>query len=178
MPEASPTAPGSVTEASGAGHSAGFPSNLKHCIQYDSATLLSLGKECRCGDTIAVGGEGGISKCARCNWEPTGRDLYHLAVVVNDGVGYAKANEGGKFKALLLNTRSLHKHKLQVFDLLQDILPDLMFLTETWLTQFSNPTMDTAIPPGYKIPRKDCPLGKGGVYPSSLRRKTPVTLFP
>lgn len=80
-------------------------------------------------------------------------------------------------RAFLLNTRSLNKHDLHIFDLIQESKSDILFLTKTWLTENSNSTIAIAIPPGYSILRKDR-IGARGVESRSLVRMTsPLPLY-
>lgn len=50
-------------------------------------------------------------------------------------------------RATLLNTRSLHKHNLETFSLLQEERPDILALTETWLEDNSGPDIVASLPP-------------------------------
>ena len=54
-------------------------------------------------------------------------------------------------RGALLNTRSLQKHSLEIFTLLQDEDLDILALTETWLGAESEPDMIAALPQGYCI---------------------------
>ena len=56
---------------------------------------------------------------------------------------------------MLLNTRSLTKHAMEIRDLLHDHAPDLLFLIETWLNPALQLDIATAIPACYKIERQD-----------------------
>ena len=47
---------------------------------------------------------------------------------------------------MLLNTRSLTKHATDIWDLLHDNAPDILFLTETWLSPALAPDIATCIP--------------------------------
>ncbi|KAJ1212840.1 hypothetical protein NDU88_000484 [Pleurodeles waltl] len=65
-------------------------------------------------------------------------------------------------KCILINARSVHKHAVELWDLLDSTAPDLAFITETWMNASSAPDIAIAIPEGYKISRKDCTDQVGG----------------
>ncbi|KAJ1120807.1 hypothetical protein NDU88_008956 [Pleurodeles waltl] len=65
-------------------------------------------------------------------------------------------------KCILVNARSVHKHAVELWDLLDSTAPDVAFITETWMNASSAPDIATAIPEGYKISRKDRTNQVGG----------------
>lgn len=66
------------------------------------------------------------------------------------------------YKILLLNCRSLPKHIAELSILLLEENLDVLFLTETWTSPYSDPDMVQALPPGFLHHRLDRSSGKGG----------------
>lgn len=56
-----------------------------------------------------------------------------------------------KLSICYLNTRSMVKHQLEIFYLLDTNKPDMLLLSETWLTTDSSPDILAAIPDTYYI---------------------------
>lgn len=52
------------------------------------------------------------------------------------------------WNCILGNVRSLPKHAVEIWDLLSSKLPDIGFLTETWLKPSSTPAIALALPEG------------------------------
>ncbi|KAJ1084340.1 hypothetical protein NDU88_004491 [Pleurodeles waltl] len=67
-----------------------------------------------------------------------------------------------QLKCILLNTRSVHRHAVELWNLLDTTSPDVAFLTETWMNASSAPDIAIAIPDGYKIIRRDRVNQTGG----------------
>ncbi|KAJ1210157.1 hypothetical protein NDU88_005525 [Pleurodeles waltl] len=63
---------------------------------------------------------------------------------------------------ILLNTRSVHRHAVELWNLLDSTAPDIAFLTETWMNASSAPDVAIAVPEGYKITRRDRVNQTGG----------------
>lgn len=74
----------------------------------------------------------------------------------------ANASTGNTLGCILLNVRSVHKHAIEIWNLLDSLSPDIAFFMETWTNSSSAPDINTAIPDGYKIQRKDCHNHPGG----------------
>lgn len=66
-------------------------------------------------------------------------------------------------KAALINCRSLVKLSLDILQSLKDNDWDLLFLTETWLSEETNPALTLAIPEGHSIICANRQNGKQGV---------------
>lgn len=54
-------------------------------------------------------------------------------------------------KILYLNVRSLAKHYMESYDLIEDESPDVFFLTESWLTDVMVAEPGLALPQGFSI---------------------------
>ncbi|KAJ1185435.1 hypothetical protein NDU88_002227 [Pleurodeles waltl] len=65
-------------------------------------------------------------------------------------------------KCILVNARSVHKHAVELWDLLDSTAPDVAFITETWMNASSAPDIAIAMPEGYKISMKDRTNQVGG----------------
>lgn len=76
--------------------------------------------------------------------------------------------------AIYLNARSLSKHALDLWSLLDTEKPDICLVTETWLTTHSSSDVAIAFPPEYHINRLDRELKKGGGL--VIASKVPVTI--
>lgn len=63
---------------------------------------------------------------------------------------------------LYLNTRSMVKHQLEIFNLLDTEAPDILLLTETWLTIESTPDIQVALPGNYYLLQTNRLPGKRG----------------
>ncbi|KAJ1188596.1 hypothetical protein NDU88_005355 [Pleurodeles waltl] len=76
----------------------------------------------------------------------------------------------------LLNTRSIHKHAIKLWDLLTSSSPEVAFLTETWINSASEPDIAITRPEGYKIARRDRSNKPGGgiaiVHKNTIRVST------
>ncbi|XP_078509060.1 uncharacterized protein LOC144768926 [Lissotriton helveticus] len=64
--------------------------------------------------------------------------------------------------ASLLNSRSMVKHAVDIFELLSDVNLDILFITETWFNSSCTPVVEFAIPRGDKIMGADRAMGRGG----------------
>lgn len=60
-------------------------------------------------------------------------------------------------RCILLNTRSLHKHATEIWDLHHFISPNISFLTESWMNPSSAPDIATAIPMDTRSPARTAP---------------------
>ncbi|XP_078540017.1 uncharacterized protein LOC144824948 [Lissotriton helveticus] len=89
-----------------------------------------------------------IQKCPLCTFAP----IKHVPAT----------NTGHTIKAAMLNCRSLRKHRTEIFHLLEDQNLNILFLTETWLDDHSDPDVIQALPPGYALARLDRKEGRGG----------------
>lgn len=59
------------------------------------------------------------------------------------------------FQGLYLNARSISKHAIELWDILDEHRPDIRLLTETWLQEHSSPAVAIAFPEEYKVSRLD-----------------------
>ncbi|KAJ1164013.1 hypothetical protein NDU88_004460 [Pleurodeles waltl] len=69
-----------------------------------------------------------------------------------------------QLKCILVNARSVHKHAIELWDLLDSIAPDVAFITESWMNASSAPDITTAIPKATRSPEKTAPTRGSLVY--------------
>lgn len=75
------------------------------------------------------------------NMGTTYHPILQKTASVRDGHSLAK------LKALYCNARSIPKHALELWALIDSESPDLFFITETWLRDNTSPDLCIAIPP-------------------------------
>lgn len=150
VPKASPSAPVSVPEAARTMYAARATLQGKLLLIYSHERLLTL-RPCPCQPPAGWDTLFQFSRlCPHCCYSVSSGDACH-----NDG------KKGNLVRAALINTHSLSKHYQEIFDLLTDDQLDLLFITETWLNESSNPVVQMSITEGFKISHYDRQTGRG-----------------
>ncbi|KAJ1083161.1 hypothetical protein NDU88_003321 [Pleurodeles waltl] len=150
-PEASPSAPVLACPAPSA-TTPGPQLSQAPLTRYDPTTLHAFnpGRSNTCFQAHPKRTHGPFA-CNSC------KRTFHHATTMTTSPGAIN-----HLKCILVNTRSVHKHAVELWDLLDSIAPDVAFITETWMNASSAPDIATAIPEGYKISRKDRTNQVGG----------------
>ncbi|KAJ1158533.1 hypothetical protein NDU88_011221 [Pleurodeles waltl] len=143
-PKASPSAPVRAWTAPSARTPGPHRTQNTH-LRYDAASLNALnpGRTASCYQASPKRTHGPFA-CQACKY------TFHRACIPSTG-----PRSNNHLKCILLNTRSVHKHAIELWDLLDTTAPDVAFITETWMNVSSAPDIALAIPDGYKIARKD-----------------------
>ncbi|KAJ1092168.1 hypothetical protein NDU88_005280 [Pleurodeles waltl] len=141
-PKASPSAPVRAWTAP----SARTPGPRAPRLTYDSAFLANLNPDRTPGCYRATPKRTlGPFTCSNCR-------LTCLRTHSAPAKNYSPRNN---LHCILVNTRSIHRHAIELWNLINSTNPDIAFLTETWMNPTSAPDIAIAIPDGYKIIRKD-----------------------
>lgn len=91
------------------------------------------------------------------------RDTYPLKETVASDQGALNHRPGRRdVQILCLNVRSISKHSQEIWDLLDDLKPDVCLFTETWLQECATPVLAVAFPENYSIIRLDRVGKRGG----------------
>ncbi|KAJ1134487.1 hypothetical protein NDU88_000938 [Pleurodeles waltl] len=148
----------------------GEPHPIRHPrLTYDTTTLTALnpGRTPGCYRATPKRTHGSFT-CRNCRFTCL---RTHISPDKN-------VSPGNNLDCILINTRSVHRHAIELWNLIDSTTPDIAFLTETWMNPSSTPDIAIAIPDGYKIIRKDRTNCIGGgiaiAHKSSIRISTHV----
>ncbi|KAJ1176620.1 hypothetical protein NDU88_001891 [Pleurodeles waltl] len=138
-PEASPSAPVRACPAPSA-TTPGPQLSQAPLTRYDPTTLHALnpGRSNTCFQAHPKRTHGPFA-CNSCK-----RTFHHATTMT------PSPRAINHLKCIPVNARSVHKHAVELWDLLDSIPQDVAFITETWMNASSAPDIATAIPEGYK----------------------------